>query len=158
MERTEAMESGEVDPGRLPDLPPLKLMDLARVAERRLEAALAGREVSLLELRVLSVSAARPGITAVEVSRALLVEPPTVSRLVQPLVQRGLLSRRRSQADRREVRLRATAGGLALLEECLPLIDQAAARFLGPLREAEERSFRRAVEILLAASAGENAP
>jgi len=158
VEGTETTESGEAGPGRLPDLPLLKLMDLARVAERRLEAALAGREVSLLELRVLSVCAARPGVTAVEVSRALLVEAPTVSRVVQPLVQRGLLSRRRSQADRREVRLRVTAGGQALLGECLPLIDQAADRFLGSLREAEERSFRRTVEILLAASANENHP
>ena len=151
MERTEAAESGQADPGVLLDLPLLKVMDLARVVERLLEAALAGRETSLPELRVLSVCAARPGITAVEVSRALLVEAPTVSRLVQPLVQRGLLSRRRSQTDRREVRLRVTAGGLALLEECLPLLDQAAARFLGRLGEDEERYLRRIVETLLTA-------
>ncbi|MYC31572.1 MAG: winged helix-turn-helix transcriptional regulator [Chloroflexi bacterium] len=135
----------------MPDLPLLKVMDLARVVERLLEAALAGREISLPELRVLSVCAACPGITAVEVSRALLVEPPTVSRVVQPLVQRGLLSRRRSQTDRREVRLRVTAGGRASLEECLPLLDQAAARFLGRLGKDEERYLRETVETLLAA-------
>jgi len=157
MERTETTGWEEVDPGRLTDLPLLQVIELARVGERLLETALAGREVSLLELRFLSVCAARPGITAVEASRALKAEPPTVSRVVQPLVQRELLSRRRSQADRRTVRLRATAGGLALLEECLPLIWQVAARFLGHLAEDEERSFRRSVETLLAAPGDENA-
>ena len=139
----------EPAPGGLPDLSLLKVMDLGRVVERLLEVALASREASLLELRVLSVCAARPGITAVEVSRVILVDPPAVSRLVQPLAQRGLLSRRRSRTDRREVRLRVTADGLALLRECQPLLEQASTRFLQPLGAAQERSFRRAIETLL---------
>ncbi len=154
MERAEVAEMGEVNPEELPGLTLLRLTDLGRMVERLLEAELAGREVSLAELRVLSVCAAHPGVTAVEVSRILLVEPPTVSRMVHPLSRRGLLSRRRSRTDRREVRLHVTAAGLALLAQCQPLLEQAQARLLGSLDEAERGSFRRAVETLLALLAG----
>ena len=149
MEPTNDGETGEVNAEELLGLALLKIADLGRVVERLLEAELAGPEVSLAELRVLSVCAARPGITAVEVSRALLVDPPVVSRLVHPLAQRGLLSRRRSRTDRREVRLRVSDGGQALLAECQPLLEQAEARLVGYLEEAEQGSLRRAVATLL---------
>ena len=151
MERIEAEETRGSDSRGLLELTLVKVLDLGTVVERVLEAELAGSGISLTELRILSVCAARPGITAVEVSRAILVDPPTISRLVHPLVRRGLLSRRRSRADRREVRLRVTAGGLALLGECQPLLENASAEFLRPLSESQARAFIRAVETLLAA-------
>ena len=151
MERTGASEGGEFNSEQLIGLSLLNVRDLGTVVERALEAELAGSGVSLTEFRILSVCAARPGITAVEVSRAILADPPTISRLVHPLVRRGLLSRRRSRADRREVRLRVTADGLALLGECQPLLEKASAEFLRPLSEAQARAFIRAVETLLTA-------
>ena len=151
MERNSATEGGEFNSEQLIELSLLKVRDLGTVVERVLEAELAGSGVSLTELRILSVCAANPGITAVEVSRIIPVDPPAISRLVNSLVRRGLLSRRRSRADRREVRLRVTADGLTTLGECQPLLEKASAEFLRPLSEAQARTFIRAVEALLAA-------
>ena len=118
MEPSEAASPEHFDPEELVGLPLLGVRDLGMAVERFLESELAILETSLIEMRVLSVCAAHPGCTAVEVSRIIPVDPPAISRVVQPLVQRGLLSRRRSRTDRREVRLRVTDDGVALLGEC----------------------------------------
>ena len=152
MERAypEAEGMKEPTPAELLDLLPMKIRDLGVAVEKRLEAELADAMVSFMEIRVLAVCAAYPGCTAVEVSRLIPVDPPTISRLVHPMAQRGLLSRRRSRTDRREVHLRATADGLALLTEAQLALERAAVRFLSSLSQAELRGFRRAVESLLA--------
>ena len=151
MERSGVSEGGGFNPERLIDLSLLKVRDLGRVVDDLLEAALADKGLSLAEFRALSACAANPGCTAVDISRIIPVDPPAISRMVHSLVQRGLLSRRRSVQDRREVRLRVTADGLATLGECQPLLEKASAEFLRPLREARARAFVRAVETLLAA-------
>lgn len=149
---SDATETGRFETEALLDLPLLKVRDLGNAAERLLEARLAERDISSNELRVLAACAAQPGITAVEVSRLSPVEPPAVSRLVHSLSQKGLLSRRRSRTDRREVRLRATDAGLALLEECRPLLERAQADFLADLGEPQARAFLCAVTVLLSAN------
>ncbi len=151
MERSSATEGGSSNWERLIDLSVLKIRDLGGVVDDLLDAALAGEGISLAEFRALAVCAANPGCTAVEISRVIPVDPPAISRLVHSLVQRGLLSRRRSVQDRREVRLRVTSNGLAALGECQPLLEKASAEFLRPLSEARARAFIRAVETLLAA-------
>ncbi len=152
MEQTHGTGSELPNLDELLNLPPLQAVDLGRVAEGFLEKALSDWEITSVELRVLSVCAANPGTTAVEISRVIPVDPPAVSRVVHQLSQRGLLSRRRSRTDRREVRLRATPSGLALLTDCQPLLEQAAADFLADLNEAQARSFLRAVATLLSAN------
>lgn len=151
MERSGATEDSSFNSERLIDLSLLKVRDLGRVVDDFLEAALEGLGISLTELRVLSTCAANPGCTAVEISHIIPVDPPAISRLVHSLAQRGLLSRRRSVRDRREVRLRITSSGLAALGECQPLLEKASAEFLRSLSEARARAFVRAVETLLAA-------
>lgn len=139
------------DPEALLSLPLLNVRDLGVVVERFLEGSLADRGVSLMEVRVLAACAAQPGITAVEISNAIPVEPPAISRLVNLLAEKRLLSRRRSRADRRAVRLRATDEGLASLRECQPLLEQACAEFLASLNQPQARSFLRSVSTLLSA-------
>ena len=151
MEPTDdAVEADEFNPDQLIELSLLKARDVGTAAENFLEAELEELEISLLEVRILSVCAANPGCTAVEISRIIPVEPPAISRLVHSLVQRGLLSRRRSVQDRRTVRLRVTDSALATLGECQPLLEKASAEFLRPLSESQTRAFIRAVETLLA--------
>ena len=151
MERTGASEGSGFNAEQLIDLSLLKVRDLGRVVDDFLEAALADKGLSVTEFRALSACAANPACTAVDLSRIIPVDPPAISRLVHSLVQRGLMSRRRSVRDRREVRLRVTADGLAALGECQPLLEKDSAEFLRPLSEAQARAFIRAVETLLAA-------
>lgn len=56
------------------------------------------------------------GPRASELVEALKVSPPTVSQQVDELEKRGLVERRRDDADRRSVRLSLSPAGAALLE------------------------------------------
>lgn len=141
---------GEIRPAELLDLLPLKVLDLGVAIEKRLEAELADLEISLTEMRVLAVCMGYPGCTAVEISRLITVDPPTISRLVHPMSQRGLLTRRRSRSDRREVRLRATTDGVALLTKSQLALEQASVRILRSLSQSELRRFQGTVDNLLA--------
>ena len=149
MEQTYS-DGEELRPAELLDSLPLKVRDLGMAVEGRVETELADSGISFAEVRVLAVCAAHAGCTAVEISRLIPLDPPTVSRLVHAMAQRGLLSRRRSRTDRREVRLRATTDGLELLTEAQLALERAEVRFLSSLSQAELRGFRRAVESLLA--------
>ncbi len=152
MEQSNHAETEAADPEGMLNLSLLQIRDLGTAAERFLENALSEQEISLAEFRVLSVCATHPGSTAVEVSRVIPVDPPAVSRVVHHLSQTGLLSRRRSRTDRREVRLRVTPSGLALLAECQALLESAAAEFLETLSEAQARSFLRVITALISAN------
>jgi len=117
-------------------------------AERRLEDGLAGLGVSLDELRILAVSAASPGVTAVEIAAVVELQAPAVSRLVQGLAQRGLLIRRRSRLDRRTVMLRCSPTALTLIEACRPALEASEAEFLEPLSRGQRRALERGLERL----------
>ena len=144
-------EAGEPNPQELLGSLPLRLSDLGQLVRNLIEQELASREISLLELRVLAICAMHPGITAVGVSGIVESGAYTISRVVQSLFQKGLLSRRRSRNDRRAVRLRATRDGLALLRECQSQLEHPLAELLRPLSETQERSLAHIVETLLSA-------
>ncbi|MDE2744986.1 MAG: helix-turn-helix domain-containing protein [Chloroflexota bacterium] len=136
------------DRSGLPDLTLLRLRRAGVAAERRLEDGLAGLGVSLDELRILAVSAASPGVSAVEIAAVVELPAPAVSRLVQGLAQRGLLIRRRSRLDRRTVMLRCSPAALTLIEACLPALEASEAEFLEPLSGGQRRALQGGLERL----------
>lgn len=70
-------------------------------------------------LRILE-GAPREGLAHGELGRKLLVPHPDVTRLLDRLVDRGLVSRRRSAEDRRVVLHTITSDGCALLRAMAP--------------------------------------
>ena len=64
-----------------------------------------------------------PGLTQMDLSRAIARDKSTVTPLVQGLQREGLVSRTVSATDRRRVTLRLTEAGEAALDE---LLDHAA--------------------------------
>ena len=62
-------------------------------------------------------AAASGGLTCSEIGERLVSPGPDVTRLLDRLEQRGLVLRQRDAGDRRVVRARITAAGLALLAE-----------------------------------------
>ena len=60
-----------------------------------------------------------PGITQVELGRAISRDKSTVTPLIQKLQRRGLVTRRRSASDRRSITLELTRAGEATLEDLL---------------------------------------
>ncbi len=109
----------------------LPISDLGFLVERRLAETLAPFGVTPGEYRVLLILLERGPITAAEVIPHVTLEQSLVSRTVQRLYEKGLVSRRRSRTDRRNVTLRATEAGAELASELAQ-----------PLRELSEELTR----------------
>lgn len=77
--------------------------------------AQAGAGVTLPQLRVLTVAAEVGSLSNADVARTLDVHISNASRLCDRLVLAGLLDRRDSAIDRRQVTLTVTAAGADLL-------------------------------------------
>ena len=71
-----------------------------------------------------------------------------MSRIVDALVDRGLITRVVDPRDRRSVRIAATAEGIHLLEAGRERRVHALIRRLGRLADSERRALARGVEIL----------
>ena len=75
--------------------------------------------------RVLRVLWQRDGRALLELAEATLISPPSMVGVVDRLARSGLVERRRSQSDRRVVRVFLTGPGRGLEEEVTPLVDAA---------------------------------
>lgn len=129
----------------------LQFREQGLVAHKLLSGRLSAIDLSPDEFLILDAVAARPGVTAVELSGSIVLDAPALSRLVQQLAKKRLLIRRRSRGDRRQVHLSASAAGLERLERALQIAAQAEQEFLQPLDAAELRLLKTALEHLLRA-------
>ena len=76
----------------------------------------------------------------------LIRHDPDVTRLTDRLEKRGLLDRTREAADRRIVRTRITAAGLALLADLDDPIDRLHERQMGHMSEQRLASLKKLLE------------
>jgi len=105
---------------------------LSRIITRMAEEAFAPTGLSPSHAFVLMAAAENPGIGPGELANRLSLAPSTVTRLVDLLVERGLLTR---QSQGRTSRLAATPAGLALLmgvEKAWKRLHSTYADILGP--------------------------
>lgn len=86
--------------------------------------------VTLPQLRVLVVTGDRSVLGMAEVAELLAVHPSNATRLVDRLVQAGLLDRRDDPLDRRQLRLTLTDAGTQLVKTVLDHRRQAFRRLL----------------------------
>ncbi len=93
------------------------LADLGALIERQLADALRPSGLTPAQYRVLVLLLERGPMTATTLSRHIVLEQSLISRTVQRLYERGLLSRKRSRTDRRTVSLSVTATGTELIGE-----------------------------------------
>ncbi len=104
--------------------------------------------VTAAELSALSVVVHVGPASLTELADAEQVRPPTMSRLVSGLEERGLVDRTRSREDRREVEIRATDRGRTLLEEGRQRRLRELRRALDALGDADRRALERAADVL----------
>jgi DNA-binding MarR family transcriptional regulator len=107
-----------------------------------------GSGLSAPRLSALSVVVFAGPMSLAELAEAEQVRPPTMSRIVDALVDRGLITRVTDQRDRRSVRIMATADGQNLLNQGRERRVHALIGRLGRLAESERRALARGVEIL----------
>ena len=99
-------------------------------------------------LSALSVIVFAGPMSLADLAAAEQVKAPTMSRIVEGLVQSGLVTRDSDPANRRMVRIAATAEGTKLLEAGRARRVRALTQRLSRLADSEQRALARAVELL----------
>jgi DNA-binding MarR family transcriptional regulator len=100
------------------------------------------------QLSALSVIVFGGPITLGALAQAEQVRPPTITKLVATLEASGLVEREVDDADRRIVRVRATARGTRLLQEGRMRRVASLATSLGQLAASDRDRLARAIPIL----------
>ncbi|HWT12414.1 MAG TPA: MarR family transcriptional regulator [Allosphingosinicella sp.] len=106
-----------------------------------------GSGLSAPRLSALSVIAFAGPLSLAELAAAEQVRAPTMSRIVEALVQGGLVTRETDGTDRRSVRIAATAEGRRLMEVGRERRVRALVGRLAGLADSERRALARGVEI-----------
>jgi DNA-binding MarR family transcriptional regulator len=113
----------------------LNVVRTAAVLTDALERVVKPAGLTLAQFNALRIlRGAEPGgLCRNELRDRLVTRMPDVTRLLDRLEHAGLVVRERADADRRLVRTRITAGGLALLAEVDPAVRAEHRRLLGHL-------------------------
>lgn len=119
----------------------IRLLRLLRREDE--EAGMSGPRLSALSVIVF----AGP-LSLAELAAAEQVRAPTMSRIVDALVEAGMITRTTHPDDRRMVRIAATEAGERLLKAGQERRVRALAERLDRLAESERRALARGVEIL----------
>jgi DNA-binding MarR family transcriptional regulator len=106
-------------------------------------SGLSAPRLSALSVIVFGGPTSLAGLAAAE-----QVKPPTMSRIVDALVERGLVTRVAKPGDRRSVEIAATREGIQLLEAGRERRVGALISRLRKLADSERRALARGVEIL----------
>ena len=107
-----------------------------------------GSGLSAPRLSALSVIVFGGPMSLAELASAEQVKPPTMSRIVDALVERRLVTRIAKPGDRRSVEIEATREGTQLLEAGRERRVDALVARLRKLADSECRALARGVEIL----------
>lgn len=86
-------------------------MDITRMMRRAFQQRMEGSDLTLAQARVLVYVARREGLRQIELAEMLEVQPITLARLIDQLVEAGLVERRADPDDRRayQIHLQAAA-------------------------------------------------
>jgi DNA-binding MarR family transcriptional regulator len=133
------------------DLRPTELASQLRLAVMRLSRRLrqhAPEDITPSQLSALSVIVRDGRLTLSQLAEAERVAPPTITRVVDALVQKGLATRTVSEYDRRVARVEPTAAGKGLVEQIRRRRDAYLARHLRALSPDEVALLARAATLL----------
>ena len=85
--------------------------------------ALDGRRLSIAMWRVLAALSANGGVRQIDVAEMTSIEVSTLSRLITRLMRLGLVDRRRSPTNSREVTVALTPKGKTLVAQLIPIAE-----------------------------------
>lgn len=105
-------------------------------------------ELSIPQFRVLAALKRSPELSLADQARLHGVTPPAMSKIVEALVQKGLLEREIDEADRRINRHRLTDTGQAISETAERAIIERLVARMSHLSATEQKSIAQAVPAL----------
>src|SRR6185369_9693114 len=124
------------------------LRDSITRLNRRLRRARPMGDLTLTQLSALTSLELAGALTPRELADVERVQPPTLTRIVAKLEDRGLVQRSPHPTDGRQVILAASEAGRAVVAETRRLRDEWLATRLAGLSQDERETLGRAAEIL----------
>ncbi len=104
--------------------------------------------LSAPRLSALSVIVFRGPITLGDLAAAEQVRPPTISRIVDALVDLGLATRTRNTADKRSTLIESTSKGRQVMHDGRDRRVRVLANALVSLRQEQRQNLRSAIQLL----------
>ncbi len=133
-------------------VPPAQLAPQLRDAitrlNRRVRQARPVGDLTVTQLSALTSLRLAGALTPRELADVERVQPPTMTKIVAKLEERGLVQRTPHPTDGRQVILAATEGGRAVLDQFERARNEWLASRLAALTEDERDTLRRAADIL----------
>ena len=133
-------------------VPPAQLAPQLRDAitrlNRRVRQARPVGDLTVTQLSALTSLNLAGALTPRELADVERVQPPTMTKIVAKLEERGLVQRTPHPTDGRQVILAATEGGRAVLDQSERARNEWLATRLAELTEDERETLRRAADIL----------
>ncbi|MFG1648678.1 MarR family winged helix-turn-helix transcriptional regulator [Micromonospora sp. NPDC049275] len=133
-------------------VPPAQLAPQLRDAitrlNRRVRQARPVGDLTVTQLSALTSLRLAGALTPRELADVERVQPPTMTKIVAKLEDRGLVRRTPHPTDGRQVILAATEGGQAVLDQFERARNEWLARRLAELDENDRETLHRAAEIL----------
>ena len=115
---------------------------------RRLRGQRADTSVTLTQLAALSTLKRHGALTPGELAAHEKVQPPSMTRVLAALEERGLVERRPHPTDGRQALVELTTTGRALLHSEVRMREAWLARKLGELSDEERTLLRSASELI----------
>jgi DNA-binding MarR family transcriptional regulator len=125
----------------------IEVRDAITRLNRRLRRTRPLGDISVAQISALVSLDTAGALTPRELAEAERVQPPTMTRIVAKLEERGLVQRTPHPTDGRQVVLAPSAAGRDLLVEYRRARDEWLATRLGSLSAEERETVRRAAEI-----------
>ncbi len=133
-------------------VPPAQLAPQLRDAitrlNRRVRQARPVGDLTVTQVSALTSLNLAGALTPRELADVERVQPPTMTKIVAKLEERGLVQRTPHPTDGRQVILAATEGGRAVLEQFERARNEWLANRLAALTEEERDTLQRAADIL----------
>jgi len=136
----------DTEAARPADLAPRLRMTVMRLSRRLRQHA--PEDITPSQLSALAVIVRDERLTLSQLAEAERVQPPTITRIVDMLEQRGLATRTVSPDDRRVTLVAASPQGRALVESIRRRRDAYLARHLRALSPEDLEVLTRAAELL----------
>lgn len=126
----------------------LEIVRTAELLSRGLVPVLKSEDLSATQYNVLRILRGAPeGLPCGEIADRMITRDPDVTRLLDRLEKRGLVSRCRETKDRRMVLTRITPKGLQVLSRLDPTITETHKRQLGHLGQERLEALTELLQI-----------
>lgn len=108
----------------------------------------AGAGITVDQWLILQELNRQDGQSQLDIAKATYKDPPTMTRILDILVEKGLVHREHDPADRRRFSILLTPAGRQKIEEVLPLVRAARREAWGGLTEFEMADLTRMLDLV----------